>query len=122
MIYIKIDIGIQEELFSKLQVALDDAKCKSFLEGLMPFEVTFHGSRPLFPSMEAVGYLRSIGVEIDKFGASNIYRVYIGREISEIKEHYGGVEIPASVLNDPHEFREQVLERIRRVVGRSEDN
>ena len=50
------------------------------------------------------------------------YTIYIGGDVTQATERLGGIEVPAQVLEDLTQFREEVLHRLRRYIGSPQDN
>ena len=61
-------------------------------------------------------------VLLNYFTAPGHYIMYVGRDVSSVKERANYVELPASVLEDEKEFRCDFLYRIRRLIGSPLDN
>lgn len=112
----QIFLCTNEDNFKKLEEAV---KKYFFFKNIKVTEVTIKSLRPLFPSVAQIEYIKSIGLKIPELEQ---YRVYIGSEILDIKEYYGGVELPISVLDDASTFDREITERVRKEVGLISDN
>jgi len=81
--------------------------------------ISLSGSRPVFPNQSHLDYLTSMGVPEVQLPH---YRIYIGRDISEVTERSGGVEIPATILDRAEEFKQEVIMRIRNKFDSARDD
>ena len=115
----EIIINLKEELSDKFLQCWNSADRDNILRNIFSTTIQIIGVKPIFSSEEQMEYLKSIGVDVPP---PENYRIYIGDDISSKVERYSGVELPASVLDSTEEFREEILYRIRRIVGSPEDN
>lgn len=91
----------------------------SILGECFPANIQLVGLKPMLPTLEQIEYLERIG---SKQILPKEYRIYIGNDVEEITERHGGVELPASILDDNSLFYKEVIFRIRNIIGSLYDN
>ena len=114
----KFVICTKEGLLGKLKIAWE-SQDKSILEKAFEVDIEATANIPVFPTEEQIAYLSDIGADIPE---EDNYRIYIGEDVKEKQEQYGGVKLPVSVLDNWDNFYDEVILRIRNVAGSPEDN
>jgi hypothetical protein len=113
-----IFISVQDHLKKELVDRVFSADAHRILEDARPHGLNMNDLKPQFMTNEQIAHLKRIGCYVPPIN----YKIYIGDNVEEVTEREGGVELPSRVLYDDRLFRDQVLYRIKSIVGSLRDN
>ena len=108
----KISIESQSDLLPKIKEHLKKDETRQLLGNALD-KIAVIGCKPAFLLDSWIRYLTDNNIP---FPSPNHLRLYIGQDITQTVEKYGGAELPADVLDTYVRFKEEVLSRVLAVL------